>query len=111
MRDLRFGGDRTLPRRGTVRVSNAGWAPHFALALPLRKGAKQAAVARALRRPSDRALNRLLDFSKGSELTSIVSRGASADQEIRFRKSGRHVLVCFFDGHNAQGMYRFVRVR
>ena len=52
-----------------------------------------------------------MDFSEASELTSILSRGASADQEIRFRKSGRHVLVCFFDGHNAQGMYRFVKVR
>jgi hypothetical protein len=111
MRDLRFGGDRALPRRGTVRVSNAGWAPHFALAIPLRKGAKRTAVGRALLRPSDRVLDRLLNFSKASELTNILSRGASADQEIRFRKSGRHVLVCFFEGHNAQGMYRFVTVR
>ena len=110
MRDLRFGGDRTLPRRGTVRVSNFGWAPHFALAFPLRKGARRAAVARALRRSSN-ALDRLLNFSRGTEVTNILTRGASADQEIRFRKSGRHVLVCFFEGHNAQGMYRFVTVR
>ena len=111
MRDLKFGGDRTLPRRGTIRVSNTGWAPHFAVAIPLRKGAKRAAVGRALRRSSDRALNRLLNFRKGSEVTSLLSRGASADEEISFRKGGRHVLVCFFEGHHTQGMYRFVTVR
>ena len=111
MRDLRFGGDRTLPRRGTVRVINGGWAPHFALAIPLRKGAKRSAVGRALLRPSDRVLDRLLNFRRSSELTSLLSRGASADQEVRFGKRGRHVLVCFFEGHNAQGMFRFVTVR
>ena len=110
MRDLRFGGDRTLPRRGTVRVSNVGWAPHFALAIPLRKGARRTAVGRALLHSSERVLNRLLNFSRASELTNILSRGASADQEIRFGKSGRHVLVCFFERHDAQGMYRFVTV-
>ena len=31
--------------------------------------------------------------------------------EIRFPKRGRYVMICFFEGHNAQGMFKFVRVR
>jgi hypothetical protein len=31
--------------------------------------------------------------------------------EVRFPRRGRYVMVCFFENHNAQGMYRFVRVR
>jgi hypothetical protein len=111
MRDLRFGGNNTLPRRGTVRVTNIGWAPHFAIAAPLRSRARPAAVGRALRRNQERALGRMLDFRNSLELTNILTRGAAADQEVRFNRRGRYVLVCFFEGHNAQGMYRFLRVR
>jgi len=111
MRDLRFGGAKALPRSGTVRVRNVGWAPHFALAAPLRTSARKGAVARALLRGSDRALGRLLNFRNSLELTGVVTRGAVADQEVTFGKRGRYVLVCFFEGHNAQGMFRFVNVR
>jgi hypothetical protein len=31
--------------------------------------------------------------------------------EVRFPRRGRYVMVCFFEGHNSQGMYKFVRVR
>jgi hypothetical protein len=111
MRDLRFAGDATLPRDGTVRVRNTGWAPHFAIAAPLRRGARPAAVGRAIRGRRERALGRLVSVRNSVELTSILTRGAVADQEVRFSRRGRHVLVCLFEGHDAQGMYRFVRVR
>jgi hypothetical protein len=109
--DLRFRGATRLPRNGVVRFENAGWAPHFALAAPLRKNAKQQAVARALRRNAQRPLGRLLDFSKSIEPQSLITRGAVNFNEVRFPKRGRYVLVCFFEGHNTQGMFRFVRVR
>jgi hypothetical protein len=111
MRDLRFGGDSRLPRNGTVRLMNVGWAPHIAVAFPLRPSARQGAVGRALRRNQERALGRMVDFRNTLELTNVLTRGAVADNEVRFNRRGRYVLVCFFEGHNAQGMYRFVRVR
>ncbi len=111
MVDLRFRGDSVLPRNGVVRFENRGWAPHFAIAAPLRRGASTRAVGRALRSGSDRQLGRLLDFRSSTEAQSLVTRGAVDYNEVRFPKAGRHVLVCFFEGHNTQGMYRFVRVR
>jgi hypothetical protein len=109
--DLRFRGAKRLPRNGVVRFENKGWAPHFAFAAPLRRNAKQRAVARALRRNAERPLGRLLDFRNSLEAQSLITRGAVNYNELRFRKRGRYVLVCFFEGHNAQGMFRFVRVR
>jgi hypothetical protein len=111
MRDVRFGGDKRLPRNGTARVRNVGWAPHFAIAAPLRRGARKAAVGRALRSNRESRLGRLVNFGGVIELTSILTRGSVADQEVRFNRRGRYVLVCFFENHNAEGMYRFVRVR
>jgi hypothetical protein len=109
--DLRFRGARTLPRNGVVRFENAGWAPHFALAAPLRRNAKQRAVARALRNNAQRPLGRLLDFGRSLEVQSLITRGAVDYNELRFPRRGRYVMVCFFEGHNTQGMFRFVRVR
>jgi uncharacterized cupredoxin-like copper-binding protein len=111
MRDVRFAGDRTLPRKGTIRVRNIGWAPHFTLAARLKGGSRRGAVARALRADRQRALGRLLDFRNTLEVSSILTRGASADYDVTFGKRGRYVLVCFIEGHNTEGMYRFVRVR
>lgn len=111
IRDLRFSGSKRLPRDGVVRFENAGWAPHFAIAAPLRRNAKQRAVARALLRNANRPLNRLLDFRNSIEAQSLITRGTVNYNELRFPKRGRYVMVCFFEGHNAQGMFRFVRVR
>jgi hypothetical protein len=108
--DLRFRGAKRLPRNGVVRFDNEGWAPHFALAAPLKRNAKQRAVARALRRNANRPLERLLDFRNSIEAQSLITRGAVNYNEVRFPKRGRYVLVCFFEGHNTQGMFRFVRV-
>ena len=76
-----------------------------------RRARGRGAVGRAIVANRERALGRLLDFRNAVELTNILTRGASADNEVTFAKRGRYVLVCFFENHNAQGMYRFVRVR
>jgi hypothetical protein len=109
--DLRFRGAKRLPRNGVVRFENAGWAPHFALAAPLKRNAKQRAVARALLRNAQGPLGRLLDFERSIEPQSLITRGSVNYNEVRFPRRGRYVMVCFFEGHNAQGMFRFVRVQ
>jgi len=111
MADLRFTGDRVLPRNGNVRVRNQGWAPHFALAAPLRRGATSARLGRALRSGNDRALGRVLDFRQTLEVQSLITRGADTVAQVRFPRAGRYALICFFEGHAEQGMYRIVRVR
>ena len=109
--DLRFRGDTTLPRRGVVRFENDGWAPHFAVAAPLRKGARKRAVGFALRNNRNRRLERLVNFANTTEPQSLITRGAVNYNEVRFPRRGRYVMVCFFANHHQQGMYRFVRVR
>lgn len=109
--DLRFRGDKTLPRRGIVRFENDGWAPHFAVAAPLRKGARKREVAFALRNNRNRRLERLVNFEKTTEPQALITRGAVNYNEVRFPRRGRYVMVCFFENHHRQGMYRFVRVR
>jgi hypothetical protein len=109
--DLRFRGAKVLPRNGVVRFENAGWAPHFALTAPLRRNSKQRAVARALLRNRQGQLGRLLNFERSIEAQALITRGAVDYNELRFPQRGRYVMVCFFEGHNTQGMFRFVRVR
>jgi hypothetical protein len=109
--DLRFLGAKTLPRNGVVRFENAGWAPHFALAIPLRRDAKQRAIVRAFRRNAERRLEKLVDFERSLEVQSLITRGAVNYNQIQFPRRGRYVMVCFFEGHNSQGMYKFVRVQ
>jgi hypothetical protein len=109
--DLRFRGDKTLPRRGVVRFDNDGWAPHFAVAAPLRKGARKREVAFALRNNRNRRLERLVDFARTTEPQALITRGAVNYNEVRFPRRGRYVMACFFENHHQQGMYRFVRVR
>jgi hypothetical protein len=109
--DLRFRGATRLPRRGVVRFENAGWAPHFAIAAPLRRGASTRAVGRALRRSADRPLGRLVDFASAIQPQTLITRGAVSYNEVRFPRRGRYVMACFFDNHQSQGMYRFIRVR
>ena len=68
-------------------------------------------MSQTILRNHERALGRLVDFESTLELTNILTRGSVADQEITFNRRGRYVLVCFVEGHNTQGMYRFVTVR
>ena len=109
--DLRFRGAKTLPRRGVVRFENDGWAPHFAFAAKLRKGARKREVAFALRNDRNRRLERLVNFERSTEPQALITRGAVNYNEVRFPGRGRYVMVCFFENHHRQGMYRFVRVR
>ena len=109
--DLRFQGAKTLPRDGVVRFENAGWAPHFALAAPLKAKATKKKVARALLGNRQKALERLLSFGQSIEAQALITRGAVDYNQLRFPKRGRYVMVCFFEGHNTQGMFRFVKVK
>jgi hypothetical protein len=109
--DLRFRGAKTLPRNGVVRFENAGWAPHFAVAAPLRRGASTRAIGAALRGNRERRVEQLVNFRAATEPQALITRGAVNYNEVRFPRRGRYVLVCFFDSHHLQGMYRFVRVR
>jgi hypothetical protein len=121
MVDFRFRGDTRLPRRGTVRFANEGQAPHFAIAAPLRKGATNAKLRQAFNSTSERVferrINRLVQTSRATTPQGDVEAGAVNDQEVRFTKTGRHVLICFFpageDGrtHAQLGMWRTVSVR
>lgn len=111
MADLRFRGDTRLPRDGVVRFENRGWAPHFAFASRLRSGTNARQVASALLRDDERDIGRLLDGRATLEPQGLVTRGAVNYAEVRFPRAGRYVMVCFFEGHNTQGMFRFVRVR
>jgi hypothetical protein len=111
MVNLRFRGDRVLPRRGVVRVENPDGVPHFAAAFPLRKRVTSKQFGRALRANSERAFGRVVGGAPYG-LQSIISGGNTAnDQEVRFPKAGRYALVCFFNGHERLGMYRVVTVR
>jgi hypothetical protein len=111
MVDLRFTGASTLPRNGSIRFRNNGWAPHFAVAAPLRSGATSAAIGEALKSTRQRKLAQLLDFSNAGEPQALISRGADTVNQVRFPKSGKWALICFFENHAQQGMYRVVNVR
>jgi hypothetical protein len=110
MVDYGFRGPGTLPRQGVIRVENRGAAFHFALAFPLRPGAKAKRVNRALRAGSEKAIGRVV---AGPPITvqNLISPGSANDDEVRFARRGRYAFVCFFGAHNAFGMYRIFRVR
>ena len=111
MVDLRFRGDRVLPRRGVVRVQNFGAGPHIAIAFPLRRQATSAQVGRALRSNDQRVFGRLL-AGNPTVLQNILSGGGAADdQTVTFSRTGRYALVCFFNEHHRLGMFRVVNVR
>jgi hypothetical protein len=111
MVDLRFQGDRVLPRRGVVRFENFGGVPHFAVAFPLRRGATSGQLGRALRTNSQRAIGRLLAGAPVVLQNLISGGGATNDQQVSFARAGRYGLVCFFNEHHRLGMFRVVRVR
>jgi hypothetical protein len=108
---LRFRGARSLPRRGTVRVTNEDGVAHFAIAFPLRRGVTAARLGRALRSNSEAAFGRVVAGAPYS-LQNLISGGRTAnDNEVRFTRAGRYGLVCFVYEHHRLGMYRIVTVR
>jgi hypothetical protein len=111
MVDLRFRGSQTLPRNGVVRVTNEGAGPHIAIAFPLRRQATTANLGRALRANSDRAFGRLVAGAPTIVQNILSGGGATNDQTVRFSRTGRYALVCFFNEHHRLGMFRVVNVR
>jgi hypothetical protein len=107
---LRFRGDRTLPRNGTIRVDNASGSPHIAIAVPLRRGVNNARLGRALRSDDEAAFGRV---AAGQPVTvsSVISGAAADDQQVQFSRGGRYALICFLGEHHKLGMYRIVSVR
>ena len=89
--DLRFTGASTLPRNGSIRFRNNGWAPHFAVAAPLRSGATSSQIGEALKSNRQRRLAQLLDFGNAGEPQALISRGADTVTRSASRRpaSGR----------------------
>lgn len=114
MVDYRFRGARNLPRNGIVRFKNRGRAPHFAIAFPLRPGTDSEAAERAIRRNEERAFTRMV-AGPPSEPQSLITPGATNDNELTFGRRGRYLMVCFFEtggkGHHERGMVKTVTVR
>jgi hypothetical protein len=111
MVDLRFTGDRVLPRRGVVRVQNRGGVPHIAIAFPLRRGVTSAQAGRAIRSDSERVFGQIVAGAPRTVQDALSGGDTANDQEIRFPRKGRYVVVCFLNDHHRLGMYRVVSVR
>ena len=110
MIDYGFRGPKTLPRKGRIRVENAGTAFHFAIAFPLRRGVSNRQVNRALRGTNEEALGRVV-AGEPIDVQGLISPGSTNTNEVSFARPGRYAMVCFFSEHNRLGMYRVYRVR
>jgi uncharacterized cupredoxin-like copper-binding protein len=111
MAGRRFRGARTLPRSGTVRFTNEDGVPHFAIAIPLRRGVSNAEFRQALRSGSERTFFRLIAGEPIGAQGLVSGGGTANDQQLRFPRAGRYGFVCFFDDHHRLGMSRVIRVR
>jgi plastocyanin len=107
----RFRGADTLPRNGVVRFTNEDGVPHFAIAFPLRRGVGAARFGRVMREGTEREFRRIIAGAPVAAQGIISGGGTANDQQVRFTRAGRYGFVCFFDGHESQGMYRVIRVR
>lgn len=114
MHDYRFGGASTLPRGGTIRVTNDGKVQHHALVMPLKKGVDTKRVLKDLRAGKEPA------YALGgppSALTEVVSPGTTNDVQTTPSKAGKYLLVCFLQNspkqppHAVQGMAKVVTVK
>jgi hypothetical protein len=109
--DLRFSGASTLPRRGIVRFQNTGLGAALRIRDPAAARCKQP-CGRGRPARQQRTPPRATRGLRVRHRASIAdTRGADNYNEVRFPRRGRYAMVCFFEGHNTQGMYRFVRVR
>lgn len=107
---LRFRGNQTLPRNGTIRIQNQSGVAHIAIAFPLRRGVGSRAVGRALRTGNERAFGRVV-AGVPVTVSSVISGNAADDQQVTFARGGRYALICFVGDHQRLGMYRVVTVR
>ena len=79
MIDYGFRGPKTLPRKGRIRVENAGTTFHFAIAFPLRRGVTDRQVNRALRGTNEKALGRVV-AGEPIDVQGLISPGSTNDQ-------------------------------
>lgn len=114
MKDYAFGGPSTLPRGGTIRVTNDGKVQHHALVLPLKKGVSTKRVLKDIRAGKEPA------YALGgppSALTEVVSPGTTNDVQTTASRPGKYLLVCFLQNspkqppHAVQGMAKVVTVK
>ncbi|HWT92019.1 MAG TPA: hypothetical protein VN238_03415 [Solirubrobacteraceae bacterium] len=114
MEDYAFGGPSTLPRGGTIRVTNAGKVQHHALVMPLKKGVSTKRVLKDIKAGKEPA------YALGgppSALTEVVSPGTTNDVTTTASKPGKYLLVCFLQNspkqppHAVQGMAKVVTVK
>ncbi len=87
MVDYGFGGPKTLPRNGRIRVENAGTALHFAIAFPLRPDVSNRQVGRALRGTNEQALGRVV-AGEPVDVQGLISPGSTNDNEVSFPAVG-----------------------
>lgn len=113
MRDLRFTGNDTLPRKGIVQIANRGEQVHHIVAFRLRKGYSSERAVRLARQGKEFPVS-----APPQELVGAVSGGTVNSVEVNL-KEGRWVLMCFMPDersdqgtpHAAEGMVRLVKVR
>lgn len=110
MVDYGFLGPKILPRRGRIRVENAGTTLHFAIAFPLRPGVTDRQVDRAFSGTNEQALGRVI-AGDSINVQGLISQGSTNDNEVNFGRPGRYAMVCFFSEHNRLGMFRVYQVR
>lgn len=99
LREYGIGAPRTLPRKGVVRVRNAGKQLHELLAFPIAKGQTQNEALALLKAGKDKKVQ---FGGPPSALVGIVSPGTTNDVRVSLAK-GRYVLVCFYGDAKSKG--------
>jgi len=109
--DMHFGGDRTLPRSGTLALTNTSDDPHFLALARVAGGTTHAEVARGFATGD-------LSFLRAEAFESeVLSPGQSDTLSYSGVARGAYLEVCFFPDlrtgvpHAFLGMYRLVRVK
>jgi len=109
----RFGGAKTLPRKGTITFKNKSTeSPHFLSINHVKKGTTKKQVLNSLQsqgRPSW--------LLKGQISTDVLGEGHSMTLHYSKKPKGKYVELCFFPDpktgmpHALMGMIRFVHVK
>jgi len=110
--DKRFGGDTTLPAKGTITFKNISTeSPHFLIMQHVKEGTTRKQVIAGLQSNKPPAFAR-----PGSEGTDFLSEGIAQTLQTNL-PAGEYALMCFFpDPHTGQphafmGMVRMVHLK